>query len=200
MKFVRLFVIVVAMAITMLFAWQANSPAFAKDPGSSRDRVPSCRGANLLTALQTSDPSAYKALVQRENATPNGKGLLWKIERQGREASYLYGTMHVSDERLTNLPRLVANALAGAGTVALELDEIIDDQKMQQEVVKNMGLIAFTDGRTLDAVLSREQIALLKRTLKKYNMPYAASRVLKPWFVMLSMALPLCEIERQKAG
>ena len=31
-------------------------------------------------------------------------------------------------------------------------------------------------------------------------MPYIASRMMKPWFVMLSMALPVCEMQRQKAG
>ena len=200
MKLVRTIIILVAMTITMLFAWQANSPAFAKGPASSKRVVPSCQGSNLLDQLRTMDEPAYNALVKRENATPNGKGLLWKIEREGTPASYIYGTMHVSDERLTTLPGPVADALDGAKTVALELDEIVDDQKMQQEVIKNIGLIAFTDGRTLDGVLSKKQIRRLKSVLKKYNMPYAASRIMKPWFVMLSLALPLCEMERQKAG
>ena len=200
MKFVRTIVIVVAMTITMLFAWQANSPAFAKGPASAKTPVPSCRGTNLLDQLQTKDAAAYKALVQRENNIPNGKGLLWKIKRKGTRASYMYGTMHVSDERLTTLPGPVMDVLKGASTVALELDEINDEQQMQKEVIKNIGLIAFTDGRTLDKVLSKSQLIRLKNALKKYRMPYAASRVMKPWFVMLSLALPLCELERQKAG
>ncbi len=200
MKFVRTIVVLLALAITVLFAWQANSPAFAKGPSSLATSVPSCQGTNLLEQMRTKDTAAYQALIKRENAVPNGKGLLWKIERNGTPASYLYGTMHVSDTRLTTLPGPVMDALKGASTVALELDEIADDQKMQREVIKNIGLIAFTDGRTLETVLSKKQLVRLKNTLKKYNMPYAASRSMKPWFVMLSLALPLCEIKRQKAG
>ncbi len=200
MKFVRTIIILLAVVITMLFAWQANSPAFAKAPGSASAQIPGCRGKNLLDALKTSDPKAYNALVARENAIPNGKGLLWKIERQGTRPSYLYGTMHMSDKRLVTLPRIVADRLDHADRVALELEEVLNDKKMQQEVVKNIGLIAFMDGRTLDTVLSKEEIGRVKTTLKKYNMAYATSRMMKPWFVMLSVALPLCEIERQKAG
>ncbi|MCP4932688.1 MAG: TraB/GumN family protein [bacterium] len=200
MKFVRTIVVLVALAITVLFAWQANSPAFAKGPVSPTGTVPSCQGTNLLEQLKTQDAATYQALINRENAVPNGKGLLWKIERNGTPASYIYGTMHVSDERLTTLPGPVMETLKGARTVALELDEIVDDQKMQQAVVKNIGLIAFTDGRTLETVLSKNQLGRLKNTLKNFNMPFATSRGMKPWFVMLSLALPLCEIKRQKAG
>jgi uncharacterized protein YbaP (TraB family) len=194
MKLARTIIIVIAMAITLLFAWQANSPAFAKPA------IPVCGGTNLLSALQTNDPKAYKALLQRENKIVNGKGLLWKIEREGARPSYLYGTMHMSDDRLTTLPGPVADALDGAQTVALELGEVLDDKKMEREIIKNIGLIAFTDGRTLDAVLTKKELRLLKNTLAKYQMPYAASRIMKPWFVMLSLSLPLCEIDRQKAG
>ena len=194
MKLVRTFVILTAVIITMLFVWQANSPAFAKD------NVPTCGGTDLLAALQASDPAAYGELVKREQKVLNGKGLLWKVERQGTPTSYIYGTMHMSDKRLTSLPAPVIKALDKADTVALEIGELLDDQKMQQEVIKNIALIAFTDGRTLDTVLSQGEVKTLKIALKKYGMPYNASRIMKPWFVMLSIALPMCEMERQKAG
>ena len=194
MKLVRTIIILVAVAITMLFTWQANAPVFAKSI------APACRGTNLLDRLQATDSAAYAALRKREAATPNGQGLLWKIEREDLAASYLYGTMHISDERLTTLPGPVADALDQAKTVALELDEIADDKKMQQEIVKNIGLITFANGRTLDKVLSKNELLHLKTVLRKMNMPYAASRIMKPWFVMLSLALPACEKARQKAG
>jgi uncharacterized protein len=194
MRRARTIVILVAMAITMLFVWQANTPAFAKAP------APTCRGTNLLEAMQTKDPKGYADLLAREKAIVNGKGLLWKIERPGTATSYLYGTMHMSDDRLTTLPGPVADALDEAGTVALELEEIVDEAKMNKAVIRNLGLLTFTDGRTLDSVLAGDNLRLLKKTLKRYSMPYASTRIMKPWFVMLSLSMPLCEIERQKVG
>ncbi len=194
MKLARAFIIAIAIAITILFAWQANSPVFAKQ------LPPGCSGKNLLDALKKNDPQAYKELVRREDATLNGKGLLWKIERPGMRPSYLYGTMHMSDDRLTTLPAPVARALGEAQSVALEIGDVLDDKKMAQEVVKNISLIAFTDGRTIESVLSPDELKLLKAKLHDLEIPYAGSRMMKPWFVMLSMALPKCEVARQKAG
>ncbi len=194
MKLARALIIVIALAITILFAWQANSPVFAKP------QTPACRGNNLLEALKTENPPAYKDLIRREKETPNGQGLLWKIERAGVRPSYLYGTMHMTDDRLTTLPGPVADVLDDAKTVALEIGEVLDESKMTMEVIKNIRLMAFTDGRTIESVLSPPEIKLLKTKLNDLNMPYAASRIMKPWFVMLSMALPKCELARQKAG
>ncbi len=199
MKLVRTIVILIAVAITMLFVWQANSPVFAKAP-SPGPTAPTCHGTNLLEALQTRDPKAFKALQERENNTLNGKGLLWKIERPGIPPSWLYGTMHLSDDRLTTLPGPVADALDEASTVALELEEIADEAKMASAVVRNFSQLAFTDGRTLDSVLSQQELKLLKAALQKYHMPYASSRIMKPWFLMLSLSMPLCEVARQKTG
>ena len=39
------------------------------------------------------------------------KGLLWKIEKPGASPSYVLGTMHSEDERVTNLPSQVKQAL-----------------------------------------------------------------------------------------
>ncbi len=194
MKLARTLTIVIAIAITILFAWQANSPVFAKPI------PPSCSGKNLMDTLKKNDPEAYKDLVRRENETLNGKGLLWKIERPGVRPSYLYGTMHMSDDRLISLPAPVAKALADAQSVALEIGDVLDEKKMASEVVKNISLIAFTDGRTIESVLSADELKLLKTKLNDMEIPYASSRIMKPWFVMLSMALPKCEQARQRAG
>ncbi len=190
----RTLIILAAMAITMLFVWQANAPAHAKAP------PPACSGANLLEVLKRDDPEGYAGLLAREKATPNGRGLLWKIERTGLPASYLFGTMHMSDERLTTLPGPVADALDGTHSVVLELAETADEGQMAKAVVRNLGLLAYSGGRSIEGVLSRDELTLLKRVLKKYGMAYASTRILKPWFIMLSLSLPLCEVERQKRG
>lgn len=194
MKRVRTIIVLLAMVITMLFAWQANSPAFA------RDGEPTCHGMDLLEKLKKQNPAAFNDLLERERQTPNGRGLLWQIQQPGTPPSWLFGTMHMSDERLTTLPGPVADALDEARTVVLELEEIASERKMQMAVIRNMGLLTFTDGRSLDNILSKPERQLLRSVLQKYGMPYAASRRMKPWFVMLSLSMPVCEMQRQKAG
>ena len=38
------------------------------------------------------------------DATPNGKAIFWKVEKEGKPASWLLGTMHVTDPRVLAMP------------------------------------------------------------------------------------------------
>lgn len=198
MKLNRLIAFLVALVITLLLAWQANHPAAAAEAVPAA--APTCGGRDLLEELQRSDPAAHAALLEEERRTLNGGALLWQVEKSGVPASYLFGTMHMSDERLTVLPAPAAKALAASGTVALELTEIIDEEKLGAETIKNIGHVAFLDGRSLETILSPQQMDNLKAALQAYQMDFASIRLLKPWFLAVALALPVCEIERKKAG
>ncbi|MFY9511657.1 MAG: TraB/GumN family protein, partial [Rubrivivax sp.] len=59
--------------------------------------------------------------AQLQAARQQDRGLLWKLQRDGR-SSWLYGTLHVGKaEWMTPGPR-VAAALAGSAVLALEID------------------------------------------------------------------------------
>jgi len=57
--------------------------------------APGCAGTDLLTALEKNDPAAFRKVETEAAAVPNGKGLLWKLDKPGEKPSYLFGTMHV---------------------------------------------------------------------------------------------------------
>ncbi|TGQ03733.1 polysaccharide biosynthesis protein GumN, partial [Mesorhizobium sp. M00.F.Ca.ET.217.01.1.1] len=47
--------------------------------GKARAETPACAGADMLSALQKDDPATYRKIETEAAATPNGKGLLWKL-------------------------------------------------------------------------------------------------------------------------
>jgi uncharacterized protein YbaP (TraB family) len=110
-------------------------------------------------------------------AGPFDRGLLWKIERDGAPASYLFGTMHVSDERVTTLPQPVADAFAASRTVALEL---IVDEQLEAKISKSMHLPA---GQSLDKLLTKRQMLLLRDIAAHYAVSPEMFMSLKPWAV-----------------
>lgn len=73
--------------------------------------------ALLLTACATGEPPP---LPQRVDM-PHGKGRLWKVEGEGIETSYLFGTMHVTDPRVLDVPFAVRRAIDGADIAAFEI-------------------------------------------------------------------------------
>jgi uncharacterized protein YbaP (TraB family) len=49
------------------------------------------------------------------------KGLLWRVEKPGAAPSYLFGTVHLADKRVTTLPHAVKQQLDAAQSFTMEI-------------------------------------------------------------------------------
>src|SRR5437870_2156489 len=92
--------------------------------------APVCAGTDLLASLAKSDPATFNKVETEAAAVPNGKGLLWKLEKSGEKPSFLFGTMHMTDARVTTLPTAAQKAYAGADTIIIETTDALDKAKM----------------------------------------------------------------------
>jgi uncharacterized protein YbaP (TraB family) len=120
------------------------------------------------------------------NADKYAKGVLWKIERAGEKSSYLFGTIHLSDKRLTKLPAAVDKAFEDAASLTTEL--VVDPQA----VAKLMQAMFFRDGGTLESAVGAATYRDVQRAFTERGMPNADVNRFKPWavFLMLSMPVP----------
>jgi uncharacterized protein YbaP (TraB family) len=162
--------------------------------------APACGGADLLAGLEKSDPAAFRKVEAEAGAVPNGKGLLWKLEKQGEAPSFLFGTMHMTDERVTTLPAAAKKAYDGASTIIIETTEVLDKRKMMAAIAAEPGLMMFTDNTTLSSLLSPQDAAVLNKGLDARGIPPATVAKMKPWILSAMVALPACEVARQSAG
>jgi len=168
--------------------------------GKVRAEMPVCAGKDMLAALQVDDPSAYEKIEAEGRATENGSGLLWKIDREGAPSSYLYGTMHVTDPRVTGLPQAAQAAYDGAATVVIETTEVLDQSKMMAVFAEHPELMMFTDGTTLTSLLPPEDVEMVKEALEARGIALASVAKMKPWVISSMIALPACELARKAAG
>jgi uncharacterized protein YbaP (TraB family) len=157
-----------------------------------------CHGENLLEALQRDDPQRYSEVVAEGSKVVNGKGLFWKIEGKGTTPSYLLGTMHVTDPRVLEMPSGAAKAHAEANTIVIESDEILDEKKAMAAMLAKPELTMFTDGRSIESLLSQDDLAILEAGLKKRGLALSAVSRMKPWMLASFVALPACELARKK--
>jgi len=167
--------------------------------GQARAGV-ACSGTDMLAALRKSDPAAFRKVETEAAAVPNGKGLLWKLEKPGEKPSYLFGTMHMTDERVTTLPPAAKRAYDGADTIIIETTDALDKAKMMAAMASEPGLMMFTDNTTLSSLLSPQDAAVLNKGLDARGIPPATVARMKPWMLSAMMALPACEVARQAAG
>ncbi|WP_095202703.1 TraB/GumN family protein [Mesorhizobium carmichaelinearum] len=168
--------------------------------GRAHAEFPTCSGADMLSALQKSNPATYSKIEAEAAATLNGKGLLWKLEKSGEQPSYLFGTMHMTDPRVTTLPPQAQKAFDAAGTLIIETTDVLDKQKMMTAMLKEPDLMMFTDSTTLSSLLTPDEAAAMNAALDARGIPPATVAKMKPWMLSAMMALPACELARQSGG
>ncbi len=116
--------------------------------------------------------------------TVYGEGLLWEINRQGVQPSHVFGTIHVSDPEVTNLPEKVSDTLTQAGQFIMEALPEPD------EVVKLTQMMFFNDGRRLNEFIVRPLFDRTVEILASYQIPLEAVMVMKPWAAFMVMNYP----------
>lgn len=159
-----------------------------------------CGGSDILTDMQKSDPRAYADIVAEAAKTPNGVGTFWKIEKDGKQPSWLLGTMHISDPRVLKMPEGAADAYSEAGTVIVESDEVTDERQASASLLAKPDLTMFLDGKSITDLLSKDDVAKLESGLKERGIPLNAVMKMKPWILSSFVAMPPCEFARKAKG
>nr|CAD6432074.1 polysaccharide biosynthesis protein GumN [Rhizobium sp. Q54] len=176
--------------LTFLLVLFSLSPAMAQE----------CRGADLLEKLREDDPQRYASVLEEGRQAINGRGLFWKIEKNGLPPSYLLGTMHVTDPRVLKMPPGAAEAHAAARTIVIESDEILDEKKAMAAILAKPDLTMFTDGRSIEALLPAADLADLEDGLRKRGLVLSAVSRMKPWMLAGFVASSACETARKSDG
>jgi uncharacterized protein YbaP (TraB family) len=115
---------------------------------------------------------------------PFDRGLLWRIERPGVPASHVFGTIHLSDARVTALPAPVRERFDAARSFTMEVSL---DAANLATLARRM---VFDDDRTLPAVAGEALYQRAVPLLEGLGVPQGFARMLKPWAAMLMLALP----------
>lgn len=168
--------------------------------GRARAETPQCTGNDLIAEMATSDPAELAKIRTEAAAIVNGRNRLWKIEKAGSPTSYLFGTMHVTDPRVVKLSPSAEKAFEASKTLVIETTDVLDKKVMMAAMAKHPELMMFTDGKTLESLLSPADLAVVKKGLAARGLPLAAVSRMKPWVLSSLVAVPACELARKQAG
>ncbi|MEW5962673.1 MAG: TraB/GumN family protein [Pseudomonadota bacterium] len=155
-----------------------------------------CVGSDLLAEIARDSPEAHARVLAAARETENDGAILWRIERVGLAPSYLFGTIHVTDSRVTAFSPETERILGTVDRVALEIADL-SPAAATPVMQKAAGMLVFTDGQRLDKLLSKDEYEKVKGILSGVGVPGAVASLVKPWFV--SMVLSVSDCERKKA-
>jgi uncharacterized protein YbaP (TraB family) len=156
-------------------------PAFAGD----------CGGVDLSV-----DPSIKPDWKSHADALVNGEGLLWRIDKPGLAASYLYGTMHSTQSGPMRLAREAAPYAERARVIATELGDLDSAKKI--EIGASMLHEAMSpDADTFAGLIEGEDATRVETMLAAKGTPAVMAHHLKLWMLAIAASLPKCELQGQ---
>lgn len=112
------------------------------------------------------------------------KGLLWKIERDGVQPSFLLGTMHSEDPRVLSVAPEVQRAFDGSTSFTMEV--VLD----AQAILETSQAMTFSDGRNLKTVLGAELYTKIVPLMAQHGVPEMVLPTFKPWAIFLTLSMP----------
>src|SRR5262249_29452163 len=152
---------------TAALLMSALVPASAEDSESKTAPPGSadfCHGNSILPKLAASDPQTYQHLDSEAKSTENGQAVFWKIEKPGVDPSYLLGTVHLTDPRVTTLSAAVLDALGESKTVLLETADF-SPAAITAAMAQARQSAIFTDGQTLERLLVASDYEKVRDTI-----------------------------------
>lgn len=122
--------------------------------------------------------------AEEEMSLAHADAVLWKVSRAGPEPSYLFGTIHVADPKIIDLPVPVRDALNVARVFVMEALPIPD------ESMKLSRMMYFNDGKKLRDYLDHNLYQAAAKILDDYQVPPQSLDFLKPWAAFIIMSYP----------
>lgn len=120
--------------------------------------------------------------------------MLWSLQAPGLPTSYLFGTVHLSDERILNLPAPVLRAFDASQRCLFEL--IVPQDGYTLTVTRML----LSHGLYLQDVIGDEAFNKVVVAAGRYGIPTAAIGRMRPEALMLAFQSPPSEWQRRLRG
>lgn len=164
------------------FVRPLGEPTRSPDP-IARQANRASRGSAAHAALRCAALALVWALASPCAASePFAQGLLWRLDKPGVPASWVFGTLHSNDPRVMALAVPVAQAFSQARTFAMEIYWSEAEDEHFYEAMQ------FDDGRRLPSLVGDEVYSRLRQQLGSAAPPEEALVRTKPWAAFLRIA------------
>ena len=174
--------------VALQLAWSFPAIAYKTAQYSQPDihYIDRSKGERNRTFLVSQPDHDSDYLASQQAGSP----MLWRIEypdtNSDIRSSYIFGTIHIDDEKVMAIPDSVLRRLAASDTLMLELEL---NASGSVNILRKM---LFTDGRNLKQVIGETEFKKVTLALAESGnqLPGDILSVLKPWAAVLLLIRP----------
>jgi len=112
------------------------------------------------------------------------KGILWRIEGAANQPSYLLGTIHSDDARVTNVPASITRAFQQADSFSGEIKMDLASLMLASQAT------LLSDGQSLEQLIDPLLYKQTVQLLAAYGVPELVVQRMKPWAAAATLSLP----------
>lgn len=163
--------------------------------------IAACQGKDLFQRLETEVPALHAAIEAKGRAFPFAQGKLFRLTNAEGKQSYIFGTLHLTDPRVTRLSPKLRGLLAQARLVALETieDGASPRSAIGKDRARQKAALLASPARRADRLLGPEDFFLLEKRLGQRGLSRRDAKKLKATVLALFLDLPLCAIARKES-
>jgi hypothetical protein len=147
-------------------------------------------GLGLACAVAAAAPAAQSApgALAGAPAKTAQKHFMWAVRTPGAPPTYLVGSLHVLTPDYYPLQPAMEDAFKQSKVLIEEVD--MDELSNPVAVMPLLAKAVFSDGRTLDQVVSPELYKTVLARAEKAGVPAVAMQRMKPWMAAVSLTAP----------
>ena len=138
----------------------------------------------ILIVILAATSSVFADASKSDLDVKYSKGLLWKVQTPGAPASYIFGTIHLSDPRVTTLPPQVKQRFSQSRSFTMEI--LSNAENMQ----KLASATLIRDGKDLESLLGQNLFSKVVVLTEDFGIPPEILKMIKPWAVMMMLIAP----------
>jgi uncharacterized protein YbaP (TraB family) len=157
-----------------------------------------CVGANVLDALNETDPEIRSGIFAMAAAVPNGEGRFWRVEHPGGAPSYLFGTFHTPEAVGTVTPAIWSKL--DAARIAIFEMSLEEQAAMEQRLATDPTFAFDPSAPPLSSRLTPDQLSILSEALATRGLSIQAAEQMRPWLLFTLLGFPACHIQAISAG
>lgn len=137
----------------------------------------------LLIAGAIALPAAARTGPRSPAPSRFARGLLWRVARADAAASHVFGTIHLADPRVLDIPEPVTRALSRSRRYFMEIQHAAPERSRFFEAAQ------FEDGRRIEPLIGTEAFATLAALLRERDVPEEVIHRIKPWAALANLTI-----------